>query len=207
MPRLRCGGPCSAARPTSDEDVLDILGDPPPAPAVEVPQASAAVTQAAPPVSRDQPLVLRGRQGKSVIVKGGIVTLTKEKSLLSSQRERTLPRRNISSVEVKKPGAMWAGFIQFSIAGGAVRNASFTWSGGSADAAADENSVLFNDQASYSIAQRIKEYVENYREPAPTTTPSNVSAADEIMKLKGLLDQGIILATEFEAKKRQLLGI
>lgn len=40
--------------------------------------------------------------------------------------------------------------------------------------------------------------------PAPG---GQVSAADEIMKYKALLDQGIITQEEFEAKKRQLLGL
>ena len=35
----------------------------------------------------------------------------------------------------------------------------------------------------------------------------SASSADEIMKFKKLLDDGIITAEEFEAKKRQLLGL
>lgn len=34
-----------------------------------------------------------------------------------------------------------------------------------------------------------------------------ISTADEILKYKGLLDEGIISEEEFEAKKRQLIGI
>jgi len=34
-----------------------------------------------------------------------------------------------------------------------------------------------------------------------------VSVVEEIRGLKGLMDDGIITAEEFEAKKRQLLGI
>lgn len=34
-----------------------------------------------------------------------------------------------------------------------------------------------------------------------------VSSADEILKFKNLLDQGIISEEEFEVKKKQLLGI
>ena len=102
---------------------------------------------------------------------------------------------------------MAAGYIQFSIAGGAARDSSFKFSGGAFDAAQDENSVLFADKASYEVALRMKNYVENYTEASSPPTSTNVSAADELVKLKSLVDQGIITPEEFEAKKRQLLGI
>ena len=151
-------------------------------------------------------IILNGRQGKTVVVDGATVSLTKKGGLFSSQREKTIPIRNITSVEVKKPGAMIAGFIQFSIAGGAVRDGSFKFTGGAFDAAQDENSVLFAGDALYGIALEIKNYIESYSEAPSRATASSVSAADEIMKLKGLMDQGIISAEEFETKKRQLLG-
>ena len=49
-------------------------------------------------------------------------------------------------------------------------------------------------------------------EEAHDTEPINhstieYSAAEEIEKLKGLLDRGIITQDEFEAKKKQLLGL
>ena len=36
---------------------------------------------------------------------------------------------------------------------------------------------------------------------------STNSAADEILKFKNLLEQGIITQEEFESKKKQLLGV
>jgi len=54
---------------------------------------------------------------------------------------------------------------------------------------------------------RIKEYVESYRDDSTSTLVQGLSAADEIIKLKALMDQGVITAEEFEAKKRQLLDI
>lgn len=44
-------------------------------------------------------------------------------------------------------------------------------------------------------------------QPTGQTIVQEVSAADEIAKFKGLLDQGIISQEEFDAKKKQLLGI
>ena len=102
------------------------------------------------------------------------------------------------------PGAVMSGFIQFSIAGGAARNSSFTWTGGTFDAAQDENSVVFVGHNAYQIALKIKEYVENYQERS-SSSGSLVSAADEIVKLKALMDQGIITSEEFAIKKRRFI--
>ena len=44
--------------------------------------------------------------------------------------------------------------------------------------------------------------------PAPAAAPASVSeAADDLMKLKELLDAGILTQEEFDAKKKQLLGL
>jgi predicted Zn-dependent peptidase len=40
-----------------------------------------------------------------------------------------------------------------------------------------------------------------------TVIQNQVSAADEILKLKSLLDSGILTQEEFDAKKKQLLNI
>lgn len=41
----------------------------------------------------------------------------------------------------------------------------------------------------------------------PVYAPQSVSSADEIVKFKNLLDQGIITQEEFDAKKKELLGL
>lgn len=38
-------------------------------------------------------------------------------------------------------------------------------------------------------------------------TSSNITTADEIRKFKELLDEGVITQDEFDAKKKQLLGL
>ncbi len=43
--------------------------------------------------------------------------------------------------------------------------------------------------------------------PIEIQTSKNYSSADEIEKFKGLLDKGIITQEEFDAKKKQLLGL
>lgn len=116
-------------------------------------------------------LILEGRQGKTAIVSGDVIRIVKQ-GFFSGRNERTLLIRNISSVEVKKPGG-FAGFIQFSIAGGAVRDRSRTLSGGAFDAVQDENSVVFNGDQKYQVAMQIKNYVESWS-ASPTRTTSGV---------------------------------
>lgn len=43
--------------------------------------------------------------------------------------------------------------------------------------------------------------------PASTIIENSTSSADEIRKFKELLDEGMITQEEYEAKKKQLLGL
>lgn len=153
-------------------------------------------------------LVLHGRQGKTLFVAGDVIRIQKD-GVLTGKREKTILIRNITSVEVKKPG-MFTGFIQFSIAGGKARDSSYTLTGGAFDAVQDENSLVFNGQEPYEQALKVKAYVESWGATGGTSSQGSaapVSVADEIRKLKGLAEDGLITTEEFEQKKRQLLGI
>jgi hypothetical protein len=153
-------------------------------------------------------LKIEGLNEMSVVVEGSNIRIIKKGRLFAAQREKTLPIRNISSVEVKKPGIFWYGFIQFSIAGGKSRNSSSTLSGGSYDAGRDENSVCFHEDSNFNIAIQIKQYIESeLATPVATYQVSSFSSADEIIKLKSLLDSGILSQDEFDAKKKQILGL
>ena len=66
----------------------------------------------------------------------------------------------------------------------------------------------------YSMPSGYLDTIENYINQAKniivspkTTTVNQVSAADEILKFKNLLDQGIITQEEFDKKKKELLGL
>ncbi|MEK9197113.1 PH domain-containing protein [Ureibacillus sp. FSL E2-3493] len=63
-----------------------------------------------------------------------------------------------------------------------------------------------------SINNKIHEVFDNLKSASsqgniPQATNPSISAADEILKFKKLLDAGILTQEEFEAKKKQLLGI
>ena len=151
--------------------------------------------------------VLRGEQRKILEVGGSTIRIIKEGGLFRSDREKTIPIRNVTSVKVKKFGPLIVGFIQLSIAGGIARDSSYTLTGGSFGALLDENSVIFKDPVSYKVAVKIKEYVQDYSEVGSHNSGSSVSKADEIQKLKGLLDEGILTEEEFNLEKKKLLEI
>ena len=48
---------------------------------------------------------------------------------------------------------------------------------------------------------------EELTKPQPQVINHQVSSADEILKFKTLLDQGIINQEEFDKKKKELLGL
>jgi len=163
-------------------------------------------------VSGRSPLIIRGRQGKTLTVSGDSVKIEKRGAV--GHREKTIAIRNITSVEVKKPGG-WVGFIQFSVAGGYARDSSYTMTGGALDAVKDENSVVFAHMPEYEVALKMKAYIESWAPlvaasaPVPSAAPvaPGPSAANQIRQLKGLLDDGILTQDEFDQKKRQLLGL
>ena len=71
-----------------------------------------------------------------------------------------------------------------------------------------ENSYTFNaDQNAkmVEVCQYIRDRVEYYKKPQPVV--QSVSGADELIKYKQLLDMGAITQDEFDAKKKQLLGL
>lgn len=70
----------------------------------------------------------------------------------------------------------------------------------------DPNTIQISNMEQYEIALKIRDYIENYQtnEGAPTQA---LSGADEIVKYKKLLDDGILTQEEFDAKKKQLLGL
>lgn len=68
--------------------------------------------------------------------------------------------------------------------------------------------TTFPGGPAYDIALQIKAYIEQYTEPSPSIAPgAQISVADEISKLKRLLDDGVLTQAEFDGKKKQLLGL
>ena len=104
------------------------------------------------------------------------------------------------------PGAFFAGYIQFEYPGSDSTNKSPYES---------ENAVVFNKKDNIKLMEDIYNYIENRiveekkakRAPASTIVQQATSPAEELKKMKELLDMGIITQEEFDAKKKQLLGL
>lgn len=110
---------------------------------------------------------------------------------------------NITSIQFKEPSGALFGFMQFEYPG-SIGNKE-----GVVAAMNDENTIPVSDQ-NLQLALEIMNYIENrkseLRNPQPVSQVV-ASAADEIIKFKQLLDAGVITQEEFDAKKKQLLGL
>ncbi len=122
-------------------------------------------------------------------------------AMSGNKGKKRISIQSISAVELKKAMFNEAGYISFSVFGSERR-------GGIWSAAGDENSILFNTSQN-ETAQKIADYLEQKRNQSttPTQVVQQTSAADELKKFKELLDSGIITQEEFDAKKKQLLGL
>ena len=108
----------------------------------------------------------------------------------------------ISSIQLKKAGFAFNGYIQFAFLGG--REAK----GGLFQATSDENTIMFtkdNQQDFIEIKNAIEKQIfqlQNQNKNDKTSVGIN-----DLEKLAKLRDEGIITEEEFQAKKRQILGI
>ncbi|MBQ8767140.1 MAG: SHOCT domain-containing protein [Clostridia bacterium] len=117
--------------------------------------------------------------------------------------DKTIPISSIKSIQIKKAGLI-AGYIQFGI-GGALESR-----GGVQAANYDENTITFGNTNDNKVALQIKDYIEsiiNNSSQQQNTVVQASSEADEILKFKKLLDDGVITQEEFDAKKKQILNL
>jgi hypothetical protein len=105
---------------------------------------------------------------------------------------------SISAIQFKKVGTFTSGYIQFSFFGGSETKL------GLMDATKDENTVMFNLKQQPEF-ENIKVAIEKRRNTS--TNKVVCSGIDDLVKLAGLRDKGIITSAEFEAKKKQILGL
>lgn len=115
-----------------------------------------------------------------------------------SKGEKSIPIKSITAIQLKEPG-LTTGYIQFAYSGSSESK------GGTMSAVNDENTILFLKKE-LKQAKELKSMVESIQRQNSTSSPQ-ISGADEIIKFKQLLDEGILTVEEFETKKKQILGI
>lgn len=143
-------------------------------------------------------LVLEGKLGRKVSLYEDKIVINMGYLPFEKNREKTISIRNIASIQVKKPG-LSAGFILFQVIGEESKARK------SIEDSLSDNEILFGGKEKYKIALEIKEYIEKYTSKKITTDESNLNIADELIKFKKLLDEGIINQEEFEKQKSKLL--
>lgn len=121
----------------------------------------------------------------------------------AGRSEKEIYLSSITAIQIKKPG-LTAGYIQFVLSGSQEIK-----SGDIMKMAEDENSVIFNGKPKYEEAIALKKKIEQLKQQSSqpqTIVNSSVSVADELTKLKGLLDSGILTEQEFMQEKARLLN-
>ena len=111
---------------------------------------------------------------------------------------------DLTSVQFREPSGMTVGFIQFAYPG------SIESKGGITDMINDENSIPIQPSM-VAEAREIVKFIETRKAELKNTPQGTIvqqtSQADELKKFKELLDMGVISQEEFDAKKKQILGI
>ena len=110
--------------------------------------------------------------------------------------DKTIPYNSIVAIQLKKAG-LFAGYLQFTLKGGSEAKA------GLLQSTTDENTINFHNKENKSFEEAkclIEEKISNI--PAPKNSELN-----ELEKLAELKWKGIITEEEFNAKKKQILGL
>ncbi len=158
---------------------------------------------------------LKATNGTIVVYEDRVVIERKGLFSLASQGikgDRTFFYCDLSGVEYKKPSIMANGYMKFITSGTKDIDAKVGMFGSSRQSAEDPNTVLlraFDKKVpieSEKIYNFLMKKISDIKK-ANINSHTAISSADEILKFKNLLDNGIISEEEFEAKKKQLLGI
>lgn len=144
----------------------------------------------------DNKAVFTSTQSTSTVVTGLIFGTS------LTQGEKTIYYKDAIGVQYK-PSSIADGYIQIETAAGGMTSSSSQYGG--------ENSIQFSGKANNEEAEVIVAYIRKKIEEIKNAPAGGVvqqlSPAEELKKFKGLLDMGIISQEEFDAKKKQLLGL
>ncbi len=161
-------------------------------------------------MSTQQPeMIAKGNNGQLAVYANRIVLMRKGVSAFMSQGigkgDKEIALSGITAIQWRNAGVLTLGYIQFTFSG------ALDLRGGILDAQKDENAVTFN-RKQQSDFERARALIDQHRAASAQTQAAAapaaaLSAADELAKWAALRDQGVITPEDFEAKKRQLLGL
>jgi len=115
---------------------------------------------------------------------------------------KEIPFASIIAVQFKEAGALFSGYIQFTIPGGNESK------GGLFAAAQDENTFVFAETHNNPAVREIKEYIDTAIKRSRITqySTNTTSLSGELQKLAQLKSQGILSEEEFQLAKLKLIG-
>jgi len=137
----------------------------------------------------------------SITHKGALGRLTVGKG------EKRIPISSISAVQIKPPGPVVNGFIQFTLPGTNERRSKFGRQ--TFDAASDENTIVFTKNQAPAFGA-LRDAVEQaiIGQSAPQVVAPSAAQPGRLEQLKTLgelRDAGVITAEEFELEKTKLM--
>ena len=138
--------------------------------------------------------------GNAVTLEENCIRITRDGAMgaIAHSPEVTIPLTSIQTVAYRKGSIFANGFLQFSALGiAAGLSTVFFFPGGNSEA------LHFKE----CVERQMKVCKEKAAQPVAQNVIQPLSAADEIQKFKALLDAGVITQEEFDAKKKQLLGL
>jgi len=143
----------------------------------------------------------KGYNGTLLLTSTGVVIKRGAKGFLFGggmlRGDKTIPFSSIVAVQLKKAG-MTAGYLQLSLRGGSEAK------GGLFQSTTDENTVNFYSGSNGKFAEA-KQIIEEHMSQSHGN--NGKSDLGDLEKLAELKEKGIITQAEFEAKKKQLLGL
>lgn len=134
---------------------------------------------------------------------GGTLTALQNLAYGGDNGGKRINYSDITAIQFKQPNGSADGYIQFAYPGSSENKV------GMSGAFTDENTIMvspWNFEEAKTIVQFIEERRKNSKNSSNVVV-NNVSAAEELKKFKELLDMGIITQEEFDAKKKQILGL
>ena len=119
-----------------------------------------------------------------------------------TQGEKTIYYKDAIGVQYK-PSSIADGYIQIETSAGGMTSSSSQYGG--------ENAIQFSGKAKNEEAEIIvafiKKQIDEIKNAPASEVVLQVSPAEELKKFKELLDNGIITQEEFDAKKKEILGL
>lgn len=144
----------------------------------------------------DNKVVFSSTQSTSTVVTGLVFGTS------MTQGEKTIYYKDAIGVQYK-PSSIADGYIQIETAAGGVTSSASQYGG--------ENSIQFSGKERNAEAEVvvnfIREKIEEIKNAPIGGIIQQASPAEELKKFKELLESGVITQEEFDAKKKQILGL